>query len=113
MFGPVPTEKDRERLAEQLLALPVYELVDVMRRVLPHYTEDEYRIRTTLVLATATKYEDEPDALDVALVAWPDRDYYDGGLGLHQGLWEDARCAKCDTDVTSNAKRRVLPGLRL
>ncbi|WP_258400977.1 hypothetical protein [Micromonospora saelicesensis] len=35
------TDEDRERLAKQLVALPVHELVDVMRRVLPHYTEDE------------------------------------------------------------------------
>ncbi|MEU7995226.1 hypothetical protein AB0B83_07785 [Micromonospora sp. NPDC049060] len=102
------TDEDRERLAEQLMALPVRELVDVLRRVLPHFTEDQYGVRTTLTLAAVTDYEDEP-GLDVELVAWPDRDYYDGGLGIDQGLWENGRCARCDVEVTSNAKRAFCP----
>ncbi|MEO3775466.1 hypothetical protein ABGB16_01170 [Micromonospora sp. B11E3] len=84
------------------------ELVDVMRRVLPHYTEDHDGIRTTLVLAEATRFEDEP-GLEVELVAWPDRDYYDGGLGIDQGLWEQGHCTECDTGVVSNAKRAYCP----
>ncbi|WP_139338103.1 hypothetical protein [Micromonospora avicenniae] len=102
-------DEDRDRLAKQLLELPVHELVDVLRRVLPHYTEDEYGLRTTLVLATANKDEDVSDVPDLALVAWPDRDYYDGGLGPDQGLWEEGHCAKCATDLASNAKRAYCP----
>ncbi|MCW3844826.1 zinc ribbon domain-containing protein [Micromonospora yasonensis] len=102
------TDEDRDRLAEQLVALPVYELVDVLRRVLPQYTEDHYGSRTELALAQVTDYEDEP-GLQLELVAWPDRDYYDGGLGIDQGLWESGHCAKCDTEVASNAKRAFCP----
>lgn len=108
MVRRVTSDEERERLAEQLAALPVYELVDVMRRVLPRHTEDNHGIRTELVLAEATAYEDDP-GLEVELVAWPDRDYYDGGLGLYQGLWENGHCAKCDIEVTSNAKRAFCP----
>ncbi|MEU8184598.1 hypothetical protein AB0B85_21380 [Micromonospora sp. NPDC049044] len=67
------TDEDRERLAEQLVALPVHELVDVMRRVLPHYTEDENGLRSVLLLATTTTDEDPPHVRDLALVVWPDR----------------------------------------
>ncbi|MEV5767157.1 hypothetical protein AB0L34_21710 [Micromonospora sp. NPDC052213] len=105
------TDEDRERLAGQLVALPVHELVDVLRRVLPSYTEagSGSGLRTTLVLATATQDEDQPDRPDLTLVAWPDRDRYDGGLGPDQGLWEDGHCAQCDVGVTSNAKRAYCP----
>jgi hypothetical protein len=91
------------------MTLPVHELVDVLRRVLPNYTEEGDGLRRTLVLATATEFDDELNGLDVALVAWPDRDYYDGGLGPDQGLWEDGHCGKCDTNVSSNAKRAYCP----
>ncbi|MGC4897135.1 hypothetical protein [Micromonospora sp. DT31] len=103
------TDDDRARLAVQLTALPVRELVDVMRRVLPHYTEDEAGIRSVLVLATATVDEDSPYVPDLALVAWPDRDHHNGGLGADQGLWNEAECARCETTVTSNAKRGFCP----
>jgi hypothetical protein len=103
------TDEDRDRLAEQLMALPVHELVDVLRRVLPNHVEESNSLRTALVLATATAYEDEPDGLDITLVAWPDRDYYDGGLGPDQGLWEDGHCEQCGADVSSNAKRAYCP----
>ncbi|MEU8126848.1 hypothetical protein AB0B68_06515 [Micromonospora sp. NPDC049049] len=33
------TDEDRERLAGQLMALPVRALVDVLCRALPHFTE--------------------------------------------------------------------------
>jgi hypothetical protein len=103
------TDEDRDRIARELAALPVAELVDVLRRVLPARVEESGGLRNTLVLATATTYEDEPDGIDLTLVGWPDRDYYDGGLGPDQGLWEDGRCARCDTGVTSNAKRASCP----
>jgi hypothetical protein len=104
----VSTDEDRDHLAEQLRGLPVRELVDVLRRVLPGYAEERDGMRTTLVLATVTVTEGEPDTL-AEFVAWPDRDYYDGGLGLDQGLWEDGRCERCGIEVTSNAKRAFCP----
>ncbi|GAA4585837.1 hypothetical protein GCM10023194_29740 [Planotetraspora phitsanulokensis] len=109
MVGRVASDHERDQLAAQLMTLPVNELVDVLRRVLPQYTEEGNGLRTSLVLATATEYEDEPDGIDVTLVAWPDRDYYDGGLGPDQGLWEDGDCGKCGTEVSSNAKRAFCP----
>ncbi|MFC4147739.1 hypothetical protein ACFO0M_15895 [Micromonospora mangrovi] len=103
------TDEGRARLAEQLVALPVHELVDVLRRVLPHYTEDEPGLRTTLVLATATTDEDTPDVAELALVAWPDRNHHEGGLGADQGLWNEGDCATCAVTLTSNAKRGHCP----
>lgn len=102
------TDEDRDRLAEKLCGLPVRELVDVLRRVLPGYAEESYGMRTHLVLATVTVTEYEDGTL-TEFVAWPDRDYYDGGLGPDQGLWEGGRCERCGTDVTSNAKRAFCP----
>ncbi|MFI6602970.1 hypothetical protein ACIBHX_42555 [Nonomuraea sp. NPDC050536] len=103
------TDEDRVRLARQLERLPVHDLVDVLSRVLPQHAEDGNGLRTKLVLATATAYEQEPVGIDVTLVAWPDRDHYDGGPGPQQGLWEDGRCAQCDVEVSSNAKRAHCP----
>ncbi|MGC4846558.1 hypothetical protein ACLQ3F_04930 [Micromonospora sp. DT15] len=104
------TDEDRERLAGQLMALPVRELVDVLRRALPHFTEEAYGMRTALNLASVTYFADDLEpGLNVELVAWPDREYYDGGLGIDQGLWENGRCGTCDIEVTSNAKRAFCP----
>ncbi|MEU7843996.1 hypothetical protein AB0B39_23890 [Micromonospora sp. NPDC049114] len=104
------TDEDRERLAGQLAALPVRELVDVLRRALPGFTQEAYGMRTVLTLASVTWFEDDVEpGLGVELVAWPDRDYYGGGLGLDQGLWENGRCPRCDVEVTSNAKRAHCP----
>ncbi|MFI7079436.1 hypothetical protein ACIBO1_19250 [Micromonospora sp. NPDC049903] len=47
------TDEDRHGLAEQFAALPVRELVTVLRQVLPRYTEGGHGLRTTLLLATA------------------------------------------------------------
>ncbi|RAO38916.1 hypothetical protein ONO23_00602 [Micromonospora noduli] len=110
MVGGMATDEDRERLAGQLVALPVRELVDVLRRALPHFTEEAYGMRTALTLASVTYYEDEVEpGLNVELVAWPDRDYYDGDLGMNQGLWENGHCTRCDIEVVSNAKRAFCP----
>ncbi|MGC4814809.1 hypothetical protein ACLQ29_30125 [Micromonospora sp. DT228] len=102
------TDEDRDRLAEQLVGLPVYELVDVMRRVLPHYTDERYGCQERLILATSYRCDEAPDTV-LSLVAWPDRDYYDGGLGPDQGLWEGGPCSTCEIDVSSNAKRGYCP----
>jgi rubrerythrin len=107
---PVATDEDRDRLADQLKALPVRELLAVLRRVLPSHVEESDGLRTTLALATATVDEANPDGIAmVTLVAWPDREYYDSGLGPDQGLWEDGRCQRCGFDVSSNAKRAYCP----
>jgi hypothetical protein len=106
--GFVSTDEDRDRLAEQLRGLPVRELVDVLRRVLPGYAEESYGMRTNLVLATVTVTEGEDGTL-TEFVAWPDRDYYDGGLGIDQGLWEGGHCERCGIEVTSNVKRAFCP----
>ncbi|MGW5560099.1 hypothetical protein ACWER9_23100 [Micromonospora sp. NPDC003944] len=104
------TDEDRKRLAEHLTALPVRELVDVLRRALPHFTEESYGTRTALTLASVTRYADDVEpGLAVELVAWPDRDFYDGGLGIDQGLWENGHCVPCDIEVVSNAKRAYCP----
>lgn len=104
----VSTDEDRDRLAEQLVRLPVHELVDVMRRVLPHYTKERYGCHERLILATAYRCEEAPETV-LNLVAWPDRDYYDGGLGPDQGLSEAGPCSTCEIDVSSNAKRGYCP----
>jgi hypothetical protein len=109
------TESDGERqaLADRLRGLPIPELVDVLRRVLPAHDDNEGRngLTTRLVLAEATTYDetvprtadDPPVTLEV--VAWPDRDYYDGGFGPESELFEQGHCVRCDVEVTSTAKQ--------
>lgn len=91
------------------MRLPVHELVDVLRRVMPQHSEDRNGMRTVLILATATTFEQAPDEIDVTLVAWPDRTYYNDGTGPEQGLWEGGRCVRCGVEVTSNAKQVYCP----
>ncbi|GAA1583551.1 hypothetical protein GCM10009789_41670 [Kribbella sancticallisti] len=43
------------------------------------------------------------------MVAWPDREYYDGGFGPEPELWEDGTCAGCGVEVVSTAKRATCP----
>jgi hypothetical protein len=45
----------------------------------------------------------------VAVVAWPDRDYYDGGFGPEPELWEQGTCTGCGMAVVSSAKRATCP----
>ena len=77
--------------------------------VLPNHVQELTGLRTVLALATATTYEQEPNAIDLTLVAWPDRDYHEDGLGPDQDLYEDGRCERCGTEVSSNAKRAYCP----
>jgi hypothetical protein len=70
MVGGMSTDEDRERLAGHLMALPVRELVDVLRRALPHFTEEAFGTRTALTLASVTHYADDAEpGLTVDLVA--------------------------------------------
>ncbi|HEX5401105.1 MAG TPA: hypothetical protein VFX16_02245 [Pseudonocardiaceae bacterium] len=42
-------------------------------------------------------------------VAWPDRDYYDGGFGPEPDLFENGFCEECGIEITSTAKRAFCP----
>jgi hypothetical protein len=109
--------EEREALAQQLRSLTLPELVDVLQRVLPARADQEWRdgMITTLVLASATRFDDsvprEADESSVTLevVAWPDRDYYDGGFGPEPDLFEQGACERCGIEVTSTAKRAFCP----
>jgi hypothetical protein len=111
------SDDDREALASRLRSLSLPELVDVMRRVLPTHDNREGRNGLTwfLVLAQAVKADETvpviageaPVRLEV--VAWPDRDYYDGGFGPDPNLYEDGTCPRCGIEVTSTAKRAFCP----
>jgi hypothetical protein len=101
----------RQALADQLLALPTPELVDVLNRVLPARTSTSYGQPTSLVLAEVTRTEgfDSPEDLLIQAVAWPDRDYYDGGFGPEPELWESGTCPSCRIELASTAKRAACP----
>lgn len=45
----------------------------------------------------------------IEIVAWPDRDYYDGDFGPEPGNYEQGTCGGCKLDVTSTAKRAFCP----
>ena len=109
---PLVLEDDaRQALADQLLALPTPELVDVLHRVLPARTSTSYGQTTSLVLSEVTQTEgfDRAEDLLVQVVAWPDRDYYDGGFGPEPELWESGSCANCRIELVSTAKRAACP----
>jgi hypothetical protein len=102
----------RQALADQLLALPAPELVDVLRRVLLTRTSTRNGQTTCTVLAEVMRQTDglgDPQDLFVAAVAWPDRDFYDGGFGPEPELWEEGTCWGCGIEVTSTAKRAACP----
>ncbi|TDC63920.1 hypothetical protein E1200_21275 [Actinomadura sp. GC306] len=105
-------DDERDRLAEDLLRLSLPELVDVLRRVLPAHQEAGSFMSSALVLAQVS----QPSGVDpvhghpsTELVAWPDRDFYDGGFGPEPGLWEQGTCPGCKVEVTSTAKRAFCP----
>jgi hypothetical protein len=103
------TDDERDRLAQQLLQLPLRELLDVLRQVLPRHTETEPDMQTKLVLASATIFDDDPETTQVELVAWPYRAAYNGHLGPDQELLEDGTCRGCGLPVISSAKRALCP----
>jgi hypothetical protein len=107
----MPDDEARQALADQLLALPTPELVDVLHRVLPARTSTSYGQTTSLVLAevTCTEGFNSPQDLLIQAVAWPDRDYYDGGFGPEPELWENGTCTSCGIEVASTAKRATCP----
>lgn len=108
----MPDDATRQALADQLLALPTPELIDVLQRVLPTHASSHLGIARRLVLAEisweADKLKSRQD-WDVAAVAWPDRDYYGGGFGPEPELWESGGCTGCGVEVVSTAKRAACP----
>ncbi|GAA4237606.1 hypothetical protein GCM10022254_50120 [Actinomadura meridiana] len=107
------TDDERERLAQDLLRLGLPELVDVLRRVLPAHAEEDTAMPSVLILAEISLPLDGDSSLTeppfIEAVAWPDRDDYDGGFGSDLGLYEQGRCAGCELDVISSAKRAFCP----
>jgi hypothetical protein len=97
----------RQALADQLLALTTPELVDVLNRVLPARASTGYGQTTSWVLAEVTRTEgsDSPEDLLVQAIAWPDRDYYDGGFGPEPEPWGNGACPGCGIELASTAKR--------
>jgi len=108
----MPDDEARQALADQLLALSTPEFVDVLHRVLPAHARSNHGIASRLVLAEIWWQEsehDRPQDLHVAAVAWPDRDYYDGGFGPEPELWEEGICTSCGIEVVSTAKSATCP----
>jgi hypothetical protein len=108
----VTTDDEREELAQDLLRLSLPELVDVLRRVLPAHGQGDDPSGPTLVLANVFRLSDGDSNLPeplVEVVAWPDRDYYDGGFGPEPALYEQGSCRSCHVEVTSTAKRAFCP----
>jgi hypothetical protein len=106
------SDDERQALADRLRSLPIPELVDVLRRVLPaHDDNGRFGLTRKLVLAEAGIYDEtvprtgDDRAADLEVVAWPDRDHYGGGFGPEPDLLEQGRCDQCGLDVTSTAKQ--------
>jgi hypothetical protein len=109
---PVPTDDERESLAQELLQLSLPELVDVLRRVLPAHADHNATVTAKLVLAEIAQLPDEDQSLTepiIEAVAWPDRDHYDGGFGPEPANYEQGTCPRCSLNVTSTAKRAFCP----
>ncbi|MCR6487300.1 hypothetical protein M8542_31175 [Amycolatopsis sp. OK19-0408] len=104
------TDDERAALASGLSRLPLPELVDVLRRVLPAYAKPRGATPNTLCLAEVWWVSGRRDlGPSVDVVAWPDREYYDGGFGPASGNWESGTCPECGLDVVSTAKRAFCP----
>ncbi|WP_242906277.1 hypothetical protein [Actinomadura terrae] len=70
-------DDERDRLAQELLRLTVFELVDVLQRVLPAHGERSGTVPSVLVLAEVSRRSggDSSDEQPfIEAVAWPDRD---------------------------------------
>lgn len=107
------TDEDRESLAQDLLRLSLPELVDVLRRVLPaHAAPDTSMSKTKLVLAEIVRLPGEDPSVtetSIEVVAWPDRDHYNGGFGPETAHYEQGTCEGCGLEVTSTVKRAFCP----
>ena len=103
------TEDERNSLARELLRLSLPELVDVLRRVLPAHLEQGGITPSALVLAEVSRLPDEDSSPFIEVVAWPDRDYHNGGFGPDPANYEQGTCPGCGLDVASTAKRAFCP----
>ncbi|WP_284748520.1 hypothetical protein [Amycolatopsis sp. RTGN1] len=104
------TDGERAALAQELSRLSLVELVDVLRRVLPGHDERDVVMPSTLCLAEVSPVPARDDLPPVVeIVAWPDRDYYDGGFGGEPANREQGSCLACGLEVTSSAKRAFCP----
>jgi len=80
--------------------------------VLPARASSHNGLASRLVLAGITWREGtfaDPQDWEVAAVAWPDREYYDGGFGPEPDLVEQGTCAGCGVEVMSSAKVAICP----
>src|SRR5215469_7477107 len=106
-------DQARQALADELRALPTPELVDVLRRVLAVPASVDNGIAQRLVLAEVAWQEGRlrgaDDWREFSAVAWPDREYYDGGFGPEPELGENGTCPGCGIEVVSTAKRAWCP----
>ena len=93
-------DTDLDGLAEQLRQLPLGQLLDVLRRVMPRHTQQSGRERTVLALARAST--DDTEAL-VELVAWPDQQVFAGFVPPH-GLYQSGHCPRCRVALVGNVK---------
>jgi len=106
----VTTDGERAVLAAELSRLPLPELVDVLRRVLPQHAEQDVVMPSTLCLAEVSPVPGRHDLPAVVeIVAWPDREYYEGGFGGEPANFEQGSCLACGIEVTSSAKRAFCP----
>lgn len=96
-------------VADALVALSVPERVEVLRQAFARTeTAAHNQLSSHWFVGVATMYHgpgvDDQDRWTVAAVAYPDREYYDGGYRPEQDLFEDGTCERCGTPVESTAK---------
>ena len=103
-------EAQLTRLVAALSALPMAEFLDVMRQVLPVQAANDAdpAFRNDLMIVEVLTDLHDGEVVE-RLVAWPDRNRNDGGLGIYQGLCEEGTCSGCLSTVTSSAKRAICP----
>lgn len=102
----------REEIINHLQELPIEELIDILREVLPLQktgTSTPSSRADRLILAVASRNLDPDCASEppctLEAVAYPNPD----GLGPDWGLCQDGSCSTCRIPVCSNEKRGICP----